>query len=280
MKGTVHPKPPLRSKTKEVATRQEMAPAREQTKRPETTLAVLSHPNTYSAVFSDGYRLEKVSLTPQARAEIDAVLAEVAQLPERIAQDSDEPAHIDTLARVKDQKAKLEGARETLKAPFLGACKLIDACAKEARALLEAPEQRISGELARVEGVRRRQAMEEQRRLEEEVTKNYLAAQRAVSGKRKAEFYEAGALAQREAAEAVKPTEGLSVRLGWRAELVDAATVIATNPQLLAVSVRQSSVNDLIRSLEERRETIGPDSIPGIRLYPITSIGVRKQKNE
>jgi len=47
-------------------------------------------------------------------------------------------------------------------------------------------------------------------------------------------------------------------------------------PGLLTVAVRQSSVNDMIRSLEERRETIGPDSIPGLRLHPITSVGVRR----
>jgi hypothetical protein len=256
-------------------------PAHESVQTPEAdTTPSSAAVQDYRLVPGEGYRLKEVLLSSKAQAEIDAVLASVQQLPASIARDAHEPLYIDALAEVKDLLARLEDAREKVKRPFFEAGKLIDACARASRAPLEEAERRVSGELGRVEGVRRRMALDEQRRLEQLATENYLKSARAKDKAKQEEFAFAGASAQREAAEAVKPTEGLSIRLGWRAELVDTALVFSTNPQLLSIAVRQSSLNDLIRSLEERREAIGPDTIPGLRLFPITSVGVRGVPND
>jgi len=222
-------------------------------------------------------QLQDITLSDSAAVMIDEVLERAEQL-ETIDNESDLELFREVQCSLDDVLGSLEASRRILTAPFASAVKLINSKTKTFSAALFLHSTRLKAALGAFYGEKRRAELEERKRLEDMVTAASLAAMRSDDPATREEMQQLAGQAQHAAAEAVKPNEGVTVRLGWDSELcLGGGPIVArTNPQLLRFELNKIAVNAMIKSLEDDGTEIGEYTIPGIRLTPRTSLSIRR----
>lgn len=222
-----------------------------------------------------GFVLHSLRPSDEAAIAIDAALDGSRDL-ETIESDEDLTAFQVAETDIEDVLGRLERSREEIKRPFLAAGRLIDSRVRELCAVLESESTRLKAEMSRIYGERRRKELEQKREMEDLAGKARLAALREIDAENAEKMNELAGRAMAAAATSVTSIPGLSIRIGWDAVLIDKLKVMNSNPGLLEVSLRKSSVQMMIKSLQESGTEIEENTIPGIKLTPKNAVSIRR----
>jgi hypothetical protein len=223
----------------------------------------------------------RYDLTDDAAKAIDEALEMASELT-TITDNKSELSFVNTRLWLVDTVGMLERSRKLVKAPFWDRCVMIDSTAKQYSEPLEKEIERLDTEIKRVLGERRREELDKKKRDEEKVAE---AMKKAKQLEKKGELVEAENVRKEvqelivSAAHAVTKTEGLSVGVGWDAEIVDPVLALQSNPSLIKCEIDQREVAKTIKIMEEKYHvTITEHSIPGLKLTPSTSLKRRSEK--
>jgi hypothetical protein len=211
-----------------------------------------------------------ISLDPESAAEVSECLRACEQLP-AVKDDQSLAICIEQAKEIKALINGIEESRESLKKPFLKACRLIDDSAKRARAKLEDAYQDVMSAVAIFEGVRRREREEEKAKHEAELAQLAKQAHNEADEAKRAELIRQAQDAALAANKVVQPVQGMALTKSYKFEIESLDEIWKFNRKLLKIELSQSACMDVVRMLKESgaKELL----IPGIKVTEI--VGAR-----
>jgi hypothetical protein len=212
-----------------------------------------------------------ISLDPESAAEVSECLRACEQLPE-VKDDQSLAICIEQGKEVKALINSIEQSRESLKKPFLQACRAIDDAARKARAKLGEAYADVMSAAAIFEGVRRKEREDEKRKHEAELERLARQAHGEADEAKRAELIRQAQDAALAANKVTQSTSGMALTKSYKFEIENLDEVWKFNRRLLKVELSQSSCLDLIRAMRDGGAT--EYKIPGIKVTEITGARV------
>jgi hypothetical protein len=213
----------------------------------------------------------QITLDEETRADIAEVLQRVEELP-AVKDDESFAVCIETGKEVKTLVNAIEQSRESLKKPFLHACRAIDDAARKARAKLGEAYADLMAAAAIYESAQKQKREAEKAKHEAELERLARQAHVEVDEAKRAELIARAQQAAVEANKAVQPTSGMALTKSYRFEIENLDEVWKFNRRLLKIELSQSSCMDLIRAMRDGGAK--EYKIPGIKVTEITGARV------
>jgi hypothetical protein len=217
----------------------------------------------------------QITLDEETRADIAEVLQRAEALP-AVKDDESLGVCIEMGKEVKALVNGLEESRESLKKPFLHACRAIDDAARKARAKLGEAYADLMSAAAIYESAQKQKRDVEKAKHEAELERLARQAHAETDEAKRAELI---ARAQQEAIEAnkaVQATTGMALTKSYKFEIENLDEVWKFNRKLLKIELSQSACMDLIRTMRDGGAK--EYKIPGIRVTEITGARVSGTK--
>jgi hypothetical protein len=211
-----------------------------------------------------------ISLDPESAAEVSECLRACEQLP-AVKDDQSLAICIEQGKEVKALINGIEESRESLKKPFLKACRLIDDSAKRARAKLEEAYQNVMSAVAIFEGVRRREREAEKAKHEAELARLARQAHNEADEAKRAELIRQAQDAALAANKVVQPVQGMALTKSYKFEIEDLDEIWKFKRSLLKIELSHAACMDVVRVMRDAgaREI----QIPGVKVTEI--VGAR-----
>jgi hypothetical protein len=217
----------------------------------------------------------QISLDEETRADIAEVIARVEQLP-AVKDDHSLGICIDAGKEVKGIINALEQSRESLKKPFLQACRAIDDSARKARAQLGEVYADLMSAAAIYESAQKQKREAEKAKHEAELERLARQAHAEVDEAKRAELIAQAQDAALAANKAVQPTSGMALTKSYKFEIENLDEILRFNRRLLKIELSQSACMDLIRTMRDGGAK--EYKIPGIKVTEITGARVSGTK--
>jgi hypothetical protein len=216
-----------------------------------------------------------ISLDPESAAEVSECLRACEQLPE-VKDDQSLGICIEQGKEVKSLINGIEQSRESLKKPFLHACRAIDDAARKARAKLGEAYADLMSAAAIYESAQKQKRDAEKAKHEAEIERLARQAHAESDEAKRAELIRQAQEAAIAANKAVQPTSGMALTKSYKFEIENLEEVWKFNRRLLKIELSQSSCLDLIRTMRDGGAK--EYKIPGIKVTEITGARVSGTK--
>jgi hypothetical protein len=216
-----------------------------------------------------------ISLDPESAAEVSECLRMCEQLPE-VKDDQSLAICIDAGREVKSLINAIEQSRESLKKPFLHACRAIDDSARKARAKLGDAYADLMSAAAIYESAQKQKREEEKAKHEAELERLARQAHAEADEAKRAELIRQAQDAAIAANKAVQPASGMALTKSYKFEIENLEEVWKFNRRLLKIELSQSACMDLIRTMRDGGAK--EYKIPGIKVTEITGARVSGAK--
>jgi hypothetical protein len=217
----------------------------------------------------------QITLDEETRADIAEILHRAEELP-AVKDDQSLSVCIETGKEVKALINALEQSRESLKKPFLHACRAIDDAARKARAKLGEVYADLMSAAAIYESAQKQKRDQERLRHEAELERLAKQAHQEKDEQKRNELIQQAQAAALAANKAVQPTSGMALTKSYKFEIENIEEVWKFNRRLLKVELSQSSCMDLIRAMRDGGAK--EYKIPGIKVTEITGARVSGTK--
>jgi hypothetical protein len=212
-----------------------------------------------------------ISLDPESAAEVSECLRMCEQLPE-VKDDQSLAICIDAGKEVKSLINAIEQSRESLKKPFLHACRAIDDSARKARAKLGEAYADLMSAAAIYESAQKQKREEEKAKHEAELERLARQAHGEADEFKRAELINQAQAAALAANKAVQSVQGMALTKSYKFEIENFEEVWKFNRRLLKIELSQSACMDLIRTMRDGGAK--EYKIPGIKVTEITGARV------
>jgi hypothetical protein len=212
-----------------------------------------------------------ISLDPESAAEVSECLRMCEQLPE-VKDDQSLAICIEQCREVKSLINAIEQSRESLKKPFLHACRAIDDSARKARAKLGEAYADLMSAAAIYESAQKQKREAEKAKHEAQLERLARQAHAEADEAKRAELIRQAQDAAIAANKAVQPTSGMALTKTYKFEIENLEEVWKFNRKLLKIELSQSACMDLIRTMRDGGAK--EYKIPGIKVTEITGARV------
>jgi hypothetical protein len=217
----------------------------------------------------------QITLDEETRADIAEILQRAEELP--AVKDAESLAVcILTGKELKTLINGLEDSRESLKKPFLHACRAIDDSARKARAKLGEVYADLMSAAAIYESTQKQKREAEKAKHEAELERLARQAHVEVDEAKRAELIRQAQDAALAANKAVQPTSGMALTKSYKFEIEDLDEILKFNRRLLKIELSQSGCMDVIRAMKDSGAK--EYKIPGIKVTEITGARVSGTK--
>jgi hypothetical protein len=204
-----------------------------------------------------------INLDPESAAEVSECLRMCEQLPE-VKDDQSLAICIDAGKEVKALINAIEQSRESLKKPFLHACRAIDDAARKARAKLGEAYADLMSAAAIYESAQKQKRDAEKARHEAELERLAKQAHGEADEAKRAELINQAQAAALAANALNQSSKGMRLVKHYEFILEDVAEVLRFNRGLLNITVNKLACQDLIRTMKAAGTK--QFSIPGMRI--------------
>jgi hypothetical protein len=212
-----------------------------------------------------------ISLDPESAAEVSECLRMCEHLPE-VKDDQSLAICIDAGKEVKALINAIEQSRESLKKPFLYACRAIDDSARKARAKLGEAYADLMSAAAIYESAQKQKREEEKAKHEAELERLARQAHAEADEAKRAELIRQAQDAAIAANKAVQPVQGMALTKSYKFEIENLDEILRFNRKLLKIELSQSACMDLVRTMRDGGAK--EYKIPGIKVTEITGARV------
>jgi hypothetical protein len=219
---------------------------------------------------SPSFELE-ITLDPESAAEVSECLRACEQLPE-VKDDRSLAVCIEQGKEVKALINAIEQSRESLKKPFLTACRAIDDSARKARAKLGEVYADLMSAAAIYESAQKKKREAEKAKHEAELERLARQAHGEADEAKRAELIKQAQDAALAANKAAAPTSGMALTKSYKFEIENLEEVWKFNRRLLKIELSQSACMDLVRAMRDGGAK--EYKIPGIKVTEITGARV------
>jgi hypothetical protein len=213
----------------------------------------------------------QITLDEETRADIAEVLQRAEELP-AVKDDQSLSVCIETGKEVKALINGIEESRETLKKPFLHACRAIDDSARKARTKLGEVYADLMSAAAIYESAQKQKREAEKAKHEAQLERLARQAHGEADEAKRAELIRQAQDAAIAANKAVQPTSGMALTKSYKFEIENLEEVWKFNRRLLKIELSQSSCMDLIRAMRDGGAK--EYKIPGIKVTEVTGARV------
>jgi hypothetical protein len=217
----------------------------------------------------------QITLDEETRADIAEVLQRAEALP-AVKDDESLGVCIEMGKEVKALVNGLEESRESLKKPFLHACRAIDDSARKARAKLGEAYADLMSAAAIYESAQKQKREAEKAKHEAQLERLARQAHAEADEAKRAELIRQAQDAALAANKAMQPTSGMALTKSYKFEIENLEEVWKFNRRLLKIELSQSSCMDLIRAMRDGGAK--EYKIPGIKVTEITGARVSGTK--
>jgi hypothetical protein len=216
-----------------------------------------------------------ISLDPESAAEVSECLRACEQLPE-VKDDQSLAICIEQCKEVKSLINAIEQSRESLKKPFMHACRAIDDSARRARSKLGEAYADLMSAAAIYESAQKQKREAEKAKHEAQLERLARQAHNEADEAKRAELIRQAQDAAIAANKTMQPTSGMALTKSYKFEIENLEEVWKFNRKLLKIELSQSSCMDLIRTMRDGGAK--EYKIPGIRVTEITGARVSGTK--
>jgi hypothetical protein len=213
----------------------------------------------------------QITLDEETRADIAEVLQRAEELP-AVKDDQSLSICIETGKEVKALVNGIEESRETLKKPFLHACRAIDDAARKARSKLGEAYADLMSAAAIYESAQKQKRDAEKAKHEAQLERLARQAHGEADEAKRAELIRQAQDAAIAANKAVQPASGMALTKSYKFEVENLEEVWKFNRRLLKIELSQSACMDLIRAMRDGGAK--EYKIPGIKVTEITGARV------
>jgi hypothetical protein len=204
-----------------------------------------------------------ITLDEETRADIAEVLQRAEQLPE-VKDDQSLSVCIEQAKEIKSLINGIEESRESLKKPFLLACRVIDDAPRKARAKLGEAYADLMSAAAIYESAQKQKREAEKAKHEAQLERLARQAHGEADEAKRAELIRQAQDAALAANAVNQSSKGMRLVKHYEFILEDVAEVLRFNRGLLSITVNKLACQDLIRTMKAAGTK--QFSIPGMRI--------------
>jgi hypothetical protein len=213
----------------------------------------------------------QITLDEETRADIAEVLQRAEELP-TVKDDQSLAVCIETGKEVKALINGIEESRESLKKPFLHACRAIEDAARKARAKLGEAYADLMSAAAIYESAQKQKREAEKAKHEAELERLARQAHHEADEAKRAELIRQAQDAALAANKVVQPVQGMTLTKSYKFEIESLDEIWKFNRKLLKIELSQSACMDLIRTMRDAGAK--EFKIPGIKVTETTGARV------
>jgi hypothetical protein len=213
----------------------------------------------------------QITLDEETRADIAEVLQRAEELP-AVKDDESFFVCIETGKEVKTLVNAIEQSRESLKKPFLNACRAIDDAARKARSKLGEAYADLMSAAAIYESAQKQKREAEKAKHEAELERLARQAHGEADEAKRAELINQAQAAALAANALTQSSKGMALTKSYKFEIENLDEVWKFNRKLLKIELSQSACMDLIRTMRDGGAK--EYKIPGIKVTEITGARV------
>jgi hypothetical protein len=212
----------------------------------------------------------QITLDEETRADIAEILQRAEELP-AVKDDESLAVCIETGKEVKALVNGLEESRESLKKPFLHACRAIDDAARKARAKLGEAYADLMSAAAIYESAQKQKREAEKAKHEAQLERLARQAHAETDEAKRAELIRQAQDAAIAANKVTQSSTGMALTKTYKFEIENLDEVWNFNRKLLKIELSQSACMDLVRAMRDGGAK--EYKIPGVRICEV--IGAR-----